>query len=136
MPATDSTVPDDWLAQADLDLQAAEFLLGHQGLNSIVAIHLQQAAEKYLKGYLLSTGWRLRRIHDLGVLVKESVARDAGFEQFVAPCQRITEYYLEMRYPTMIRAPIETDCLSADLEIVRSLAQLIRSRLAQGGAGH
>lgn len=70
MPETDSTLPADWFAQGDLDIQAAEILLAQGGPLPIIAFHLQQAAEKYLKGFLLSTGWFLRRIHDLEVLIQ------------------------------------------------------------------
>ena len=99
MQATESALPSDWFAQGDLDLQAAEILLTQDGPLPVVAFHLQQAAEKYLKGFLLSAGWKLRRIHDLEVLILEATARDYDFASFLAPCQRITEYYIETRYP-------------------------------------
>lgn len=135
MPETDSPVPDDWFAKAEQDAYAAEVLLDHSDLEVIVAFHLQQALEKYLKGYLLSTGWRLRRIHDLGVLVKEAVARDPDFARFVEPCQRITEYYLEMRYPTGIGTSMERRTLAADLEVTYALATLIREKMGKKSTG-
>ncbi|BAM00637.1 MULTISPECIES: HEPN domain-containing protein [Caldilinea] len=69
MSATESALPADWFVQGDLDLQAAEILLAPNGPLPVTAFHLQQAVEKYLKGFLLSTGWPLRRIHDLEVLI-------------------------------------------------------------------
>lgn len=129
MVGTDSTVPRDWFERADNDITAAEILIAQHGPDPIIAFHLQQAAEKYLKGYLLSTGWRLRRIHDLGVLVKEAVERDADFASFVAPCQRITEYYVEMRYPTGAPTAMRRESLATDVEVVRSLAALARGKV-------
>lgn len=69
MSGTESTLSADWFAQGDLDVQAAEILLTQSGPFPIIAFHLQQAVEKYLKGFLVSTGWPLRRIHDLEVLI-------------------------------------------------------------------
>jgi hypothetical protein len=56
MPATESALPADWFAQGDLDIRAAEILLTQDGPLPVIAFHLQQAVEKYLKGFLPSTG--------------------------------------------------------------------------------
>lgn len=73
MPGTDPTVPSDWLARAELDFEAAEILLTQAGPLAMVAFHIQQAIEKYLKGFLIHTGWRLRRVHDLEVLIQQAL---------------------------------------------------------------
>jgi HEPN domain-containing protein len=62
MPGTDPTVPSDWLARGDLDFEAAEILLTQAGPLSMVAFHILRAIEKYLKGFLIHTGWHLRSI--------------------------------------------------------------------------
>lgn len=130
MQATESALPSDWFAQGDLDLQAAEILLTQDGPLPVIAFHLQQAAEKYLKGFLLSAGWKLRRIHDLEVLILEAMARDYDFASFLAPCQRITEYYIETRYPIGIHTSFQQDVLETDLNIVRTLCTLIRRKVS------
>jgi len=71
MPETESQPPADWFAQGDMDIQAADILLAQDGPLPVVAFHTQQAVEKYLKGFLISTGWPLRRIHDVEILVQE-----------------------------------------------------------------
>jgi len=129
MLGAEAILPTDWFAHGDLDLQAAEILLAQGGPLAMVAFHLQQAAEKYLKGYLLSTGWALRRIHDLEVLVQEAIAHDADFATFVAPCQRITEYYIEARYPIGVQTPLQRGELEADLDTTRNLIALIRRKV-------
>lgn len=126
MRETDSTLPQDWFAQGDLDLKAAEILLDQGGPLSVVAFHIQQAVEKYLKGFLLSTGWTLRRIHDLELLLQEALSRDADFAPFLPFCQRATEYYIETRYPLGIQSPLQEDVLKQDLDTAREIAALIR----------
>ena len=120
--------PADWFAQGDMDVQAADILLAQDGPLPVVAFHVQQAVEKYLKGYLVSRGWPLRRIHDLEVLIREAIARDADFVPFLGPCQRITEYYIETRYPLGIHTLLQVKTVKADLETARSLRELIRSK--------
>jgi len=129
MPGIDSALPADWFAQGDLDVEGAEILLAQNGPLPLVAFHLQQAIEKYLKGFLLSMGWSLRRVHDLEVLTQEAIVYDADFVPFLAPCQEITEYYIETRYPTGIRTPFQRASLEANLKITRELITLIRHKV-------
>lgn len=59
----------------------------------------QQAVEKALKAYLISKGERLKKVHDLVMLVDEAKRFDADFEKFRAFAARLSQYYLETRYP-------------------------------------
>lgn len=128
MSETDSSLPDDWFHHGDLDLRAAEILLAQDGPLLIAAFHLQQAVEKYLKGFLLSRGWHLRRIHDLEILMQEAIANDPDFHQFLALCQRITEYYIETRYPIGVGSSLQKETVEMELNKVRALIQLIRQK--------
>ena len=128
MPEAEPLPPADWFAQGDMDVRAADILLAQDGPLPVVAFHVQQAVEKYLKGFLISTGWPLRRIHDVEVLVQEAIARDADFAPFLAPCQRITEYYIETRYPLGIHTLLQPETVEADLETARALSELIRDK--------
>lgn len=127
---TDADLPAEWFAQGDLDIQAVEILLSQSGPLEIVAFHLQQAVEKYLKGFLLASGWSLRRIHDLEILLQEAIARDADFAAFLPSCQRITEYYIETRYPMGFSTPLQPDTLEDDLRTLYALIALIREKIA------
>ena len=42
----------DWIAKADLDFDTAVRLVAEERFRDIVAFHVQQAAEKYLKALL------------------------------------------------------------------------------------
>lgn len=130
MRETDSILPEDWFAQGDLDMRAAEILLDQGGPLPIVAFHLQQAVEKYLKGFLLSTGWALRRIHDLELLLQDAAKRDADFAPFLPFCQRVTEYYIETRYPLGIQTPLREEALEQDLNTARELMALIHRKVS------
>jgi len=86
---------------------------------------LQQALEKYLKGYLLSKGWRLNRTHDLSQLLKDLTIHEQEFADFVDTCLRITDLYFESRYPLRLNTPI----LRADLEKLFAEADILIARI-------
>jgi HEPN domain-containing protein len=86
--------------------------------------------EKYLKGYLLSVGWPFERIHDLEVLIEEAAAHDEEFAPFLATCQRITEYYIEGRYPIGLTSALTRSEIATALEDAWSLAKLVRDKVA------
>jgi HEPN domain-containing protein len=130
MPVPDSLIPAEWFAKADEDIRAAELLLAHDGPLGIVAFLVQQATEKYLKGYLLSTGWSLERVHDLETLIEDASTHDAEFTPFLTACQRITEYYIEGRYPIGVSSALTRDEVTASLEDARRLATLVRKKVA------
>jgi len=125
----ESRLPWDWFAKGDQDVQAAVILLNQDGPLEIVAFHIQQAIEKYLKGYLLSTGWSLERIHDLEALVQEAIARDAEFSPFLSACQRITEYYIESRYPLGVLSELTREEIVQSLDEARELIAFTRRKI-------
>lgn len=98
MSAKESRYAEDWFRKGDADLRSVLRLLEGEDID-IAAFHLQQAIEKYLKGFLLGKGWKLRRIHELEVLLNEAIAFDKTLERFRELCTSATEYYLFERYP-------------------------------------
>jgi len=89
---------------------------------------LQQALEKYLKGYLLSKGWQLRRTHDLGLLLKALIAFESDFSDFADACLKITDFYLENRYPLYVTSPVDRSELEGLFRQAEALIALIRNR--------
>ena len=68
--------------------------------------NIQQAVEKYLKGFLLSKGWKLRRIHNLETLLDDAIIYEDSFERFSTDCQKMTYYYIEERYPLLVASDL------------------------------
>jgi HEPN domain-containing protein len=99
MSAKESRYPHDWFEKARQDIRTVEILLRAQGDAEVAGFHLQQAAEKYLKGYLLSQGWRLERIHNLEILLNEAVRFNPDLERFRDLCEEATDFYTFERYP-------------------------------------
>lgn len=100
----ESVYPRDWFKKAQKDLKRAKNNLKKRDYED-AAFHLQQAVEKYLKGYLISRGWKLRRVHDLEYLLDEAIKFEPNLEAFRPLCQEITGYYSVERYPFLVKGP-------------------------------
>ncbi len=79
---------------------------------------LQQAVEKYLKGFLLAKESKARRTHDLLELLDDAIPFLPELASFEAVCIRLTEYYTEQRYPPPLVASVITR-----EEVLHSLAE-------------
>jgi HEPN domain-containing protein len=124
MKGEESRYPEDWFRIADKDLKRAKYLLDGNDLEG-AGFNIQQAVEKYLKGYLLSKGWELRRIHNLETLLNEIIIYEPLFEEFRNECRKITQYYVEERYPFMVASELTEDEIRISLAIAEKLIQKI-----------
>lgn len=88
--------------------------------------HLQQAIEKYLKGFLLARGWTLKKIHDLEALLDDAVQYDPALEQFRPLAQEVTGYYLIERYPAVETGPAKADVRKAYLAAEPLVKRLVK----------
>ena len=125
MQDADSQYPKDWLERGRADLQAAELLLQHRGDVAVAAVLVQQSIEKYLKGFLLSRGWHLRKIHDLEVLLNEAVTHEEGLEAFRDLCTRASLFFMEQRYPRILASGLSKKDVADALSVAKDLAACI-----------
>mgnify|MGYP001559614973 CR=1 FL=1 len=89
----------DWFARGNDDLKTIEALLKNNGIPNIVCFHAQQAAEKYLKGFLANHEKYTRKIHDLEALVVACRDIFSAFEELRETGQFLNQFYIESRYP-------------------------------------
>ena len=96
---TDESNPAHWFAFAAERLLAADLLSRHDGTSASSVEALQEAAERYLKGYLIAKGWTLKRTHDLKVLVRDAAAHAPDFLRFLDLADSLTAEFFEQHYP-------------------------------------
>jgi len=125
MQRKESEYPNDWFRIGDRELRRAKNLLDLKDLEG-AGVNIQQAVEKYLKGYLLSKGWQLRKTHDLEVLLNEAIAHDRSFEEFRTACMKMTEYYIEERYPFTVPSPLTEEEIKESLGAAEKLIDKIK----------
>ena len=126
MKHEESHYPKDWFRIGDKELKRAQNLLSLEDVEG-TGFNIQQAVEKYLKGYLLSQGWELRRIHNLETLINEAIVYNPFFEKYRLPCRKITEYYVEERYPMIVSSELTKEEIEESLAIAERLIEKIRN---------
>lgn len=109
----------EWLEAARRDWRRVKRRIDERDIED-AAFHLQQALEKFLKGFLIGRGWELRKVHTLPALLDEAARDQAALDSFRDVCERVSEYYLLERYPPLIRSA-DRDQLLRDVQDARSL---------------
>jgi len=128
MQRNDSLYPPGWLAIAEKDLVRVEWSL-RENDPEIAGFFLQQSVEKFLKAFLLSNDWTLRRIHTLSVLLDDAVHYESSLERYRLACQRIALFYMDSRYPSaLLTGATENDVRHWQSEI-EGLIEQIRAAL-------
>jgi len=122
----DSSYPDDWRQIAEKDWHRVHYLLDFSDYD-LAGFCLQQAVEKYLKAYLLSQGWALRRIHHLGALIEDAMVYAPELAAYQSACLKITAYYFVDRYPMMTHSGITEEDIRTSIEDVEDLVRWLRA---------
>lgn len=131
MDNSESKLPLDWFQIADKDLKRAEIMLRAKDL-AAAGVFIQQSIEKYLKGYLLSKGWELKKTHNLIRLLNHTVKYDFSFEDFRELCEKATTYYTIERYPFFLKFDVSEEeiknCLNKTKELKEKIMKKWRER--------
>ena len=107
--------PSEWLRIAEQDLRRVEVGLREDD-PPMAGYYLQQALEKFLKAFLISRGWRLRRIHNLNDLLEQAATYEAGFSTYAPLCKTVNPWYTADRYPMSDEVPPTQEQAHAALE--------------------
>jgi HEPN domain-containing protein len=90
----------NWIKRADEDLGLIEIMLNEKSFfPNPMCFHAQQAAEKYLKGFLAYHDLHTRKIHDLEVLIEDCEKIDKSFKRLNNDARFLNQFYVESRYP-------------------------------------
>ena len=91
----------EWVQKAEGDLIVAERELRARKspVYDACCYHCQQAAEKYLKAFLISIKQNPPRIHNLVELLKLCLPHDKTFDMIRLDLELLNAYAVEIRYP-------------------------------------
>ena len=91
---------EKWFKKAENDLLAIKHLIGFEHAPyDVCCFHAQQAAEKYLKSYLVSKNVEFPRTHDLKKLVELCLQFNEKFNEVFKLVTTLTEFGVTPRYP-------------------------------------
>ena len=87
-----------WFDQAEADLKTAKDCLKDENYYAS-AFFSQQSAEKALKDFLYSKGYRALVTHSVTELLEESSKLERVFEGFIDHGKELDRHYIGSRYP-------------------------------------
>lgn len=131
--SNESSYPDDWRRIAEKDWHRTHYLLDLDDYD-LAGFCLQQAVEKYLKAYLLSKGWALRRIHHLGALIEDAAKYAPELAAYQSACITITAYYFVERYPIMSHTEVTEEDIRTSIADVEDLIGWLRAQFTDDDA--
>jgi HEPN domain-containing protein len=108
-------VLEEWKAIARLDWKRAKRNLRDKDPVA-AAFFVEQSLEKFLKAFLLSHGWTLRKIHRLDALLDEAAKHNPDLENFRGLCEHISGYYMADRYPPIGFLEVTSEDVRKDLK--------------------
>lgn len=120
-----------WLTEADKDFHYASWSLDNaeEDFYSLILFHFQQAAEKYLKAFIVYKNLPFQKIHDLPELINLIKPIDDNFTEIEEEALYLNDFYVDTRYP--VHWPIGHDkklCLKAQKK-VEKIGSLVRERM-------
>ena len=128
MPEQDRP-PDEWLAIAEDDLgQALHARIAPEPYVRGMCYHSQQAAEKFLKGFLVARGIGFRKSHDLDYLIEQCCKADGDFAGMLGVALDLEHYSTLIRYPGP-DGPPTLDEADAAIACARQIRDFVLSRL-------
>jgi HEPN domain-containing protein len=120
----------EWFERGDREIETAQLLYDEEGYADAIAYHIEQAVEKYLKGYLVLKGQKSPWGHEVDSLLNQLGKFEADlYPQFIELCEKVTRFYIEDRYPPGPPAEYSREEIKADLDSAWQLVKLIRQRV-------
>ncbi len=114
-----------WLAKAGQDFGLAEHLVAERSPYLLaVGFHAQQAAEKYLKAFLVHHQCAFQKSHDIDELLDRAATLDKAFAESLRTAVALNPYAVDERYPGDYPDITENDAVEA-----LALAKMVRDAI-------
>lgn len=115
----------EWVRRSENDYRTARHLLeSGEDYAYGVTFHAQQAAEKYIKAFLVWHQIEFKKTHDIAILLESAAMVVPEISQTLAEATELTPYGVEYRYPGDY-----PDVTAVDAENSFRLATLVRMEI-------
>lgn len=96
----DPQVVQIWLDKADEDFNFASAAISEGNeFYAQICFHFQQAAEKYLKAFIVAHDLKFEKQHNLVVLLETCAEKSASLLSLKPLCEFLNTSYIDTRYP-------------------------------------
>jgi HEPN domain-containing protein len=94
-----SKVFQEWLAKAEEDYGFAVESIPDTRYYAQVCFHFHQAAEKYLKAFIVAHNLEFRAVHNLLELLRTCEKKVPDVSNIEEACYYLNPFYIDTRYP-------------------------------------
>ena len=95
----DPQVVVEWFKKVDEDFNFANSVIEDSSFYAQICFHFHQAAEKYLKTYIIAFDLEFKKIHDLPVLLQVCTVIDSKLHSIIDDTKFLNRFYIDTRYP-------------------------------------
>lgn len=126
----DPLIVKEWLKITDNDFRFAETNLeGGNEFYAQICFHFQQAAEKYLKAYIIGKGLAFEKVHDLVYLLRTCSVVEPAFSALKEDCIFLNTAYIESRYPVNWPTNYTKETAEQSHAAAANIARMVRNQL-------
>lgn len=120
---------EKWIQKAESDLTIVEKdIVTDSPVTDVLCFHCQQAAEKYLKAYIVYRNQIPERTHLIERLPNICANFDSEFEK-LSDVVLLTTYAVELRYPDDMYFPTLTETKKA-LKLAKKVKKFVLNKIA------
>ena len=120
----------EWFKAAEKDLKVAREDVDKKDRFEDVGFHCQQAAEKFLKSYIVAFELSFQKIHDLETLLEICIEKDSSFSELRTQCRLLTPFYIPSRYPDFEdETKLKSKNIKDALKYAEKIAYFVKSKL-------
>lgn len=95
----ENEVVQEWIDKAEEDFDFASVSLEQTEYFPHICFHFQQAAEKYLKAFIIARNLPFRPIHNLIELLNICREQEVRVTELEEACRYLNPIYIDTRYP-------------------------------------
>jgi HEPN domain-containing protein len=130
----DPTIVREWLDKADEDFNFAKINLEERdNFYPQICFHFHQAAEKYLKSFVVAYDLEFEKSHSLMNLLVTCSSMDASLLSLMEECQRLNTAYIDTRYPVYWPTDYTKEKAAMFKSDAEKIARAIKAALGKRG---
>jgi len=121
----------EWLNKADEDFNFADANLKNGStFYAQICFHFHQAAEKYLKAFIVAYDLELEKTHNLIYLLKVCKRKEPALSALLYECEFLNPLYIDTRYPVHWPTNYTKEKALQAKESVMKIAETIKGLLS------
>ncbi|MEW6482818.1 MAG: HEPN domain-containing protein [bacterium] len=126
----DIKIVNEWLSKADDDFNFAEANLKEKSeFYAQICFFFHQAAEKYLKAFIIAYNLEFEKIHNLIGLLRICAKKEPSLLSLFPQCDLLNAFYIETRYPVHWPTNYTREKALDAKEAVKEIAETIKGWL-------